>query len=167
MFDDGLCRSDAQPQRDLGAQASPSQMRSPDHEVGVQTLVDDARTATPPPAADVGAQGSTGDVGASTSPPVTDVDPINAVPSTSDQDFTGDPIQLEQSPKNPETSGAQVPSSPSTGPTLRRTEIDWNGTPWQEDIFDDNEDMRAARNAILTLNEALTISISPVLFVKT
>jgi hypothetical protein len=27
-----------------------------------------------------------------------------------------------------------------------------DGTPSQEDIFDDNEDMRAVRNAIVTLN---------------
>jgi hypothetical protein len=40
---------------------------------------------------------------------------------------------------------------------LRHREIDWNGTPWQEDVFDDNEDMRAVRNAILMLDEALTV----------
>jgi hypothetical protein len=48
----GLCRSVAEPQRDLGAQASPSRTRSPDPKVVAQSLVDDARTANPPPAAD-------------------------------------------------------------------------------------------------------------------
>jgi hypothetical protein len=84
MFDDTPCRSVVEPQRDLGAQALPSRTRSPDHEVGGQTLADNARTATPPPAANAGAQGSVGDFGASTSPSVIDVDPINAVPRASD-----------------------------------------------------------------------------------
>jgi hypothetical protein len=105
VFDNGFRRSVVEPQHDLGAQASPSRTRSPDHEVGVQTLADDARTATPPPAANTGAQGSDGNVGASTSPPVIDVDPINVIPSTSYQDLVGDPIQIEQRPKNLETSG--------------------------------------------------------------
>jgi hypothetical protein len=63
-----FCKSDVQPQRDLGAQASPSRTRSLDHEVGAQTLVDDTRTATPPLAADTGTRDSVGDVGTSTSP---------------------------------------------------------------------------------------------------
>jgi hypothetical protein len=52
VLDDGLCKSVVEPQRDLGAQASPSRTRLPDHEVAAQTLDDDTRTATPPPAAD-------------------------------------------------------------------------------------------------------------------
>jgi hypothetical protein len=42
----------AEPQRNLGAQASPSRTRSPDPKVVAQSLVDDARTATPPPTTD-------------------------------------------------------------------------------------------------------------------
>jgi hypothetical protein len=82
----------------------------------VQTLADDTRTTTPPPAADARtvtpppaanarAQGSVGDVGASTSALVIDVDPINAMPGAPNQDLVGDPIQIEQAPKDPETSG--------------------------------------------------------------
>jgi hypothetical protein len=97
MFYDDFCRSDVQPQSDLGAQASPSRTRSPDHEVGVQTLVDNAGMTTPPPAADVVTRGSVDDVRATTSPPIINVDPFNAVPSTSAQDVTADPIQIEQS----------------------------------------------------------------------
>jgi hypothetical protein len=41
---------------------------------------------------------------------------------------------------------------------LSRGEIDWNNTPWQEDIFDDNEDMQALRTSIVTINVALTVS---------
>jgi hypothetical protein len=47
---------------------------------------------------------------------------------------------------------------------LPRREIDWNDTPWQEDIFDDNEDMRAVQNAIVTLNVVLTVSFLLELF---
>jgi hypothetical protein len=43
-----LCRSVAEPQRNLGAQASPSHTRLPDPKVMVESLVDDVRTATHP-----------------------------------------------------------------------------------------------------------------------
>jgi hypothetical protein len=52
VFDDGLCRSVVEPQRDPGAHASPSRKRLLDYGVTVQTLDDDARTETPPPAVD-------------------------------------------------------------------------------------------------------------------
>jgi hypothetical protein len=128
-------------QCDLGTQASPSHTRSPDHEVAAQTLADDARMMTPPPAADsrmvtpppatdAGAQGFVGGVGASTSPPVIDVDLISAMPSGIYQDLVGDPVQIEQEPKDLGTSSTLVPDSSSSGPTLTRWEIDWDGTPW-------------------------------------
>jgi hypothetical protein len=123
--------------------------------------------ATPPPAANAGTQGSVGDVGASFTPTVIDVDPISAMPSGMDQDLVGDRAQIEQAPKDSGTSGAQVPDSSSLGPTLMRWEIDWNDTPWQEDIFDDNEDMRAVQNSIVTINVALTVSFLLVLFLMT
>jgi hypothetical protein len=47
---------------------------------------------------------------------------------------------------------------------LPRREIDWNDTPWQEDIFDDNEGMQAVRSAIVTINVALKVSLLLVLF---
>jgi hypothetical protein len=47
-----VCRSVVEPQRDLGAQALPSRTRSPDPRGATQSLVDNARTVTPPPAAD-------------------------------------------------------------------------------------------------------------------
>jgi hypothetical protein len=99
-------------QHDLGAQALPSRMISSDHGVVAQTLVDDARTATPPPAVDsrtatpppvanawamaplpganAGAQGSVGDVGALTSSPVINVSPINVMPGGADGDLVRD-----------------------------------------------------------------------------
>jgi hypothetical protein len=43
---------------------------------------------------------------------------------------------------------------------LPRREINWNDTPWQEDIFDDNEDMQAVQTNIVTINVALTIAMS-------
>jgi hypothetical protein len=46
-------------------------------------------------------------------------------------------------------------------------EIDWNDTPWQDDIINDNEDMRAIRNAIVILNIALTVSFPFLLFLTT
>jgi hypothetical protein len=130
VFHGVFCMSVAEPQRDLGAQASPSRTRSPDHEVAAQTLVDDPRMTTPPPATDVrmatpaptadaGAQGFAGGVRASTTPPVIDVDPISVMPGGMDEDLVGDPVQIEQAPKDLGTSGAQVPNSSSSGPSLR------------------------------------------------
>jgi hypothetical protein len=43
---------------------------------------------------------------------------------------------------------------------LRHEEIDWTSTPWETDIFDDVKDMKSVRRAILTLNQALTVSTS-------
>jgi hypothetical protein len=41
---------------------------------------------------------------------------------------------------------------------LPQREINWNRTPWQEDQFEDNEDMQALRTSIVTINTALTVS---------
>jgi hypothetical protein len=95
-----LCKSVVEPQRDLGAQASPSRTRSPNPKVVVESLTDDARTATSPPGAaekraisppvvnsgvaspsragDAGAGGVVGDVGMPASPRIIDVDPIGS-----------------------------------------------------------------------------------------
>jgi hypothetical protein len=101
-----LCRSVAEPQRDLGAQALPSHTRSPDPKVVVDSLADDAGTATPPPGAaekrttsppvvdskvasppragDTGAGGADGDVRTLASPRIIDVDPIISRPAGAD-----------------------------------------------------------------------------------
>jgi hypothetical protein len=175
-----LCRSVAEPQRSLGAKASPSRTRSPDPKVVVESLADDAGTATPPPAAserrttpplaadsrtvsppradDAGAGGVVGDIGTPTSPRIIDVDPISARPGGVDDDLVKDQAQIDQASGGPGTSGAQVPDFSPTSPRLSRREIDWNNTPWQEDIFDDNKDMQALRTSIVTINVALTVS---------
>jgi hypothetical protein len=41
---------------------------------------------------------------------------------------------------------------------LPRREIDWNDTPWQEDIFGDNEDMQ--RSDSVTINVVLTVNLA-------
>jgi hypothetical protein len=64
-------------------------------------------------------------------------------------------------------SSAQVPDSSPSSPTLPRREIDWNDIPWQEVILEDNEDMRAVRNDIVTLNVALMVSFLLELFLTT
>jgi hypothetical protein len=38
--------------------------------------------------------------------------------------------------------------------------INWNHTPWQEDWFEDNEDMQALRTSIVTINNTLTVGVS-------
>jgi hypothetical protein len=112
-----VCRSVAESQCDLGAQDSPSRMRLPSHRVVEQPLVDDSRTATPPPAADkrvatpppatnsrmatppqgdeAGAGGALGDVRTSASPRVIDVDPISVRPSGMEEDLVRDQAQID------------------------------------------------------------------------
>jgi hypothetical protein len=159
------------------AQSSPSRTRSPEPQV-VGVLADDARTTTPPrgivegavtssPVADTragspphtteGVGTSARDVGAMTSPTIIDVDPIKTVPGGA-KDVVGDQPQIDLALGGPETSGAQVPPSSSSSPRLPRRSINWNRTPWQEDWFEDNEDMQALRTSIVTINNALTVS---------
>jgi acyl carrier protein phosphodiesterase len=72
----------------------------------------------------------------------------------------GDQPQIDLALGGPETSGAQVPPSSSSSPRLPRRSINWNHTPWQEDWFEDNEDMQAVRTSIITINNALAVSVS-------
>jgi hypothetical protein len=133
-----FCRSVAEPQRDLGAQASPSRTRSPDPKVMVELLADDEGTGTSPPVAgekrttpppmadsrtastpradDAGAEGVVGDVGTPASPRIIDVNPISARPG-GDNDLVKDQAQIEQAPGGPGMSSAHVPDS-STSPML-------------------------------------------------
>jgi hypothetical protein len=143
-----------------------------------EALADDARTATPtrgiaegvttlPPVTDSragstlctteGVETSAGEVGATTSPTVVDVDPIRAVPGGT-EDVAWDQPQIDLAPGGPEASGAQVPPSSTSSPRMPRRSINWNHTPWQEDWFEDNEDMQALRTSIITINNALTVS---------
>jgi hypothetical protein len=57
-----------------------------------------------------------------------DVDPISARPAGA-EDLIRDQPQIDQAPRGPGTSGAQVPESSSSSPRLPRREINWNGTP--------------------------------------
>jgi hypothetical protein len=172
------CRLVARPQGVPIAPWSPSRMRSPKPQVVGEALADDARTATPPretvegvvtsppvddtrvdspPRAAEGVETSAGGVLAMTSPTIIDVDPIRTVPGGA-EDLVGDQPQIDLAPGGPKTSGAQVPPSSSSSPSLPRRSINWNHTSWQEDWFEDNEDMQALRTTIVTINNALTVS---------
>jgi hypothetical protein len=110
----------AEPQHDLGTQASPFCTRLPDPKVVVESLADDTRTTTPPPAAgekrttpplpadsqttsppragDTGVRGAIGDVGTLASPRIIDVDPISARPGGVVDDLVKDQDQIDQVP---------------------------------------------------------------------
>jgi hypothetical protein len=116
----------------------------------VDSLADDAGTATPPPvpgerrtmppkvansgtgspacAGDVGAGGVVGDVGTPASPHIIDVDPISSKPVGADDDLVKDQAQIGQAPGGLGTSGAQVPYSSSSSLRLTWRKIDWNDT---------------------------------------
>jgi hypothetical protein len=122
-----------------------------------------ARVGTPPWVVEAEGASAKG-VEATTSPMIIDVDPISAVPGGA-EDLVRDQPQIDLAPGGPETSGAQVPPSSSSSPRLPRRSINWNHTPWQEDWFEDNEDMQALRTSIITINNALSVSTSRRVFV--
>jgi hypothetical protein len=101
---------------------------------------------------------SAGDIGATTSPTIIDVDPISAVPGGA-EDLVRDQPQIDQAPGGPGTSSAQVPQTLFSSPRLPQREINWNHTPWHDDIFEDNEDMQALRTSIVTINHVLIVSM--------
>jgi hypothetical protein len=128
----------ARPQEVPISPSSPSHTRSSEPQVVRETLVDDARIATPPrgtaegvvtspPVADTRADSpprtaegvgtSAGNVGTTTSPTIVDVDPIRSVPG-GDEGLVGDQPQIDLAAGGPETSGTQVPPSSSSSPRL-------------------------------------------------
>jgi hypothetical protein len=104
-----------------------------------------------------GVETSAGEVGVTTSPTVIDVDPIRAVPGGT-KDLAGDQPQIDLAPGGPEASGAQVPPSSTSSLRLPHRSINWDHIPWQDDWFEDNEDMQALRTSIVTINHALIVS---------
>jgi hypothetical protein len=96
--------------------------------------------------------------GATASPTIIDADPISVVPGGA-EDLVRDQPQIDLAPGGLETSGAQVPPSSSSSPRFPRHTINWNHTPWQEDWFEDNEDMQALWTSIITINNARTVSV--------
>jgi hypothetical protein len=111
----------------------------------------------PPRIADAAGATSTGDVRPTTSPTIIDIDPISAGPVGA-EDLVRDQPQIDQAPEGPGTSGMQVPQPLSSSLRLPLRSINWNHTPWQENWFEDNEEMQALRTNIVTINTALTVS---------
>jgi hypothetical protein len=95
------------------------------------------------------------------------VDPIISRPAGADKGLVKDQAQIDQAPRGPGTSGAQVSNSSPMSPRSSRHEIDCNNTPWQDDIFDDNEDMQALQTSIVTINRALMVSLLTMFFLMT
>jgi hypothetical protein len=118
--------------------------------------VADARVGTPSCITEVVGI-SAGDIGAMASPTIIDADPISAV-AVGAEDLVRDQPQIDLAPGGPEAFGTHVPPSSSSCPSLPRCTINWNHTPWQEDWFEDDEDMQALRTNIVTINNALTVS---------
>jgi hypothetical protein len=53
---------------------------------------------------------------------------------------------------------AQVPPSSTSSLRLPRRSINWDHTPWQDNWFEDNKDMRALQTSIVTINNAFIVS---------
>jgi hypothetical protein len=123
--------------------------------------VADSKVDSPPRVFEVVGAASVGDVSATTPPGVIDVDPINAQPA---EDLVRNQPQINQGPAGPGIFGIQVPPTSSSSAILPRREINWNHTPWQEDWFEDNEDMQALHASIFTINNVLTVSYLRICF---
>jgi hypothetical protein len=104
-----------------------------------------------------GVETKVGEVGATTSPTVVDVDPIRVVPDGA-KDVADDQPHIDLAPGGREASGAQVPPSSTSSLRLPRRSINWDHTPWQDDWFEGNEDMRALQTSIVTINHTLIVS---------
>jgi hypothetical protein len=116
----------------------------------------DMRTGSSLHAAE-GVETSAGGVRATTSPTVVDVNPITAVPDGA-RDVAEDQPHIDLAPGGPEVSDAQVPPSSTSSLRLPRRSINWDHTPWKDDWFEDNEDMRALQTSIVTINNTLIVS---------
>jgi hypothetical protein len=66
--------------------------------------------------------------------------------------------QIDLAPGGPGVSSAQVPPSSTLSLRLPRRSINWDHTPWQDDWFEDNEDMQALQTSIVTINNVLIVS---------
>jgi hypothetical protein len=96
-------------------------------------------------------------IGATTSPTVVDVDPMRVVPDGA-RDVAEDQPQIDLALGGPEASDTQVPPSSTSSLRLPRRSINWDHTPWQDDWFEDNEDMQALQTSIVTINNTLIVS---------
>jgi hypothetical protein len=74
------------------------------------------------------------------------------------RDVAEDQPQIDLVPGGPGVSGAPVPPSSTLILRLPRRSINWDHTHWQDDWFEDNEDMRALQTSIVTINHTLTMS---------
>ena len=50
------------------------------------------------------------------------------------------------------------PTAPTGTQTHGELEIDFNGTPWEEDIWADREDLVTAKNSIITVSKSLQVN---------
>ena len=97
----------------------------------------------------------------STTEVVKDPQPVGAVRSQVAQDVMADQAQIDLPPPGQETAteeGQGPSTSTAEGQSLDCVEIDFNGTPWEEDIWHDKEYLVATKNATITIGKALHVS---------
>ena len=91
---------------------------------------------------------------------VEDPTPLSARPSPAAHDVAPDQAQIGLLMPDQETTTKEDhgPSAPTGAQTHGKLEIDFNGTPWEEDIWADKEDLVAAKNSIITVSKSLHVS---------
>ena len=95
---------------------------------------------------------------------VEDPTPISTMSSPAAHNVAPDQTQkigLPMPDQETTTKEDHGPSAPTGAQTHGELEIDFNGTPWEEDIWADKEDLAATKNFIVTISKAYQIELRP------
>ena len=86
---------------------------------------------------------------------VEDPTPISVMSSPAAHDVAPDQAQIGLPMPDQETTAKEDHAETQTHGEL---EIDFNGMPWEEDIWADKEDLVATKNSIITVSKSLHVS---------
>ena len=91
---------------------------------------------------------------------VEDLKPISTMSSPAAHDVAPDHAQIVLPMRDQETTAEEEhgPTAPTGDQLHSDLEINFNGIPWEEDIWVDKEDLAAMKNFIVTISKALYVS---------
>ena len=91
---------------------------------------------------------------------VEDPKPISAMSSPAAHDVAPDQAQIGLPMHDQETTAEEEhgPTALTGDQPHGNLEIDFNGTPWEEDIWADKEDLATTKSSIITISKSLHIS---------
>ena len=91
---------------------------------------------------------------------VEDPTPISAMSSPAAHDVAPDQAQIGLPMHDQETTAEEEhgPTTPTGDQPHGDLEIDFNSTPWEEDIWADKEDLAVTKSSIITISKSLHVS---------